>query len=111
MAIFASTDIAWIFVIASEAKQSSCAPAGAQTKAETAAKCGPPSVNKPPLPSQPMWKRILLAYVAVALIAFVVWMVPVTKQIGKKAFWPQAWKVTQQSALWPYAAFRHVVKY
>lgn len=58
-----------------------------------------------------MWKRILLAYLAVALVAFVVWMVPVTKQIGRQAFWPQTWKVTKQSALWPYTAFRHVVKF
>jgi hypothetical protein len=58
-----------------------------------------------------MLKRILFAYLAVAVVAFVVWMVPVTKQIGKRAFWPQTWKVTQQSALWPYAALRHVVKF
>jgi len=57
-----------------------------------------------------MWKRILLAYLVVALVAFVVWMIPVTKQIGKRAFWPQTWKAAQTSALWPYAAFRHVVK-
>lgn len=58
-----------------------------------------------------MWKRILLAYLAVALIAFVVWMLPVTKQFGKRAFWPQTWKVAQTSALWPYVALRHVVKF
>jgi hypothetical protein len=58
-----------------------------------------------------MWKRILFAYLAVALVAFVVWMVPVTKQIGKNAFWPQTWKVTKQSVLWPYTAFRQVVKF
>jgi hypothetical protein len=46
----------------------------------------------------------------VALIAFVVWMLPVTKQMGKRAFWPQTWKVTKQSALWPYTAVRQVVK-
>jgi hypothetical protein len=58
-----------------------------------------------------MLKRILLAYLAAALIAFVVWMIPVTKQFGKRAFWPQTWKAAQQSALWPYVAFRHVVKF
>ena len=58
-----------------------------------------------------MWKRILLAYLAVALIAFVVWMIPVTKQLGKRAFWPQTWSVTKQSALWPYTAFRRVVRF
>ncbi|MDQ8726992.1 hypothetical protein [Bradyrhizobium sp. LHD-71] len=58
-----------------------------------------------------MWKRILFAYLAVALVAFVVGMVPVTKQFGKRAFWPQTWKVTTQSATWPYLAFRHVVKF
>jgi hypothetical protein len=58
-----------------------------------------------------MWKRILIAYLAVAFVAFVVWMVPVTKQISKKAFWPQTWKVTKQSVLWPYVAVRHVVKF
>ena len=58
-----------------------------------------------------MLKRILLAYLAVALIAFVVWMVPVAKQFGKRAFWPQTMKVAQSSALWPYAALRHVVKF
>ena len=57
-----------------------------------------------------MWKRILLAYLVVAAVAFVIWMVPVTKQIGRRAFWPQAWKVTQQSALWPYTAVRRVVR-
>ena len=58
-----------------------------------------------------MWKHILLAYLAVALVAFVVWMIPVTKHIGKKAFWSQTTKVAQRSALWPYVAFRHVVKF
>jgi hypothetical protein len=58
-----------------------------------------------------MWKRILLAYLAVALVAFVVWMVPVAKQIGKRPFWPQTAKVAKNSALWPYVAFRHVVKF
>lgn len=58
-----------------------------------------------------MWKRILFAYLVVALVAFVVAMVPVTGQIGKRAFWSQTWKVTTQSALWPYLAFRHVVKF
>lgn len=58
-----------------------------------------------------MWKRVLLAYLAVALVAFAVWMVPVTKQIGKRAFWPQTWKVAQNSALWPYVAFRRVVRF
>jgi hypothetical protein len=58
-----------------------------------------------------LWKRILIAYLAVALVAFVVWMVPVTKQIGKRAFWPQTWKVTKQSALWPYTAARQVVRF
>lgn len=58
-----------------------------------------------------MWKRILLAYLAVALVAFVVWMIPVTKHFGKKTFWSRTLKVTQQSVLWPYVAFRHVVKF
>jgi hypothetical protein len=57
-----------------------------------------------------LWKRILVAYLVVALVAFVVWMIPVTKQVGKRAFWPQTWKVTKQSVLWPYAAVRHAVK-
>jgi hypothetical protein len=58
-----------------------------------------------------MWKRILLAWLVVALVAFAVGMVPVSKQVGKRAFWPQTLKVAKQSALWPYAAFRHVVKF
>jgi hypothetical protein len=57
-----------------------------------------------------LWKRILVAYLVVALVAFVVWMVPVTKQVGKRAFWPQTWKVTKQAALWPYTAVRQVVR-
>jgi hypothetical protein len=58
-----------------------------------------------------MWKRALFTYLAVALIAFVIWMVPVAKQFGKRGFWPQTFKVAQSSALWPYVAFRHVVKF
>ena len=57
-----------------------------------------------------MWKRILIAYLTVAAVAFVIWMVPVAKHVGKRAFWPQAWKVTQQSALWPYTAVKQVVR-
>ena len=58
-----------------------------------------------------MWKRVLFTYLAVALIAFVLWMIPVAKQFGKRGFWQQTYSVAKSSALWPYVAFRHVVKY
>ena len=58
-----------------------------------------------------LWKRILFAYLVVAVIAFVVGMVPVAKQFRTRAFWPQTWSVTKQSAVWPYVAFRRVVKF
>ena len=58
-----------------------------------------------------MWKRILLAYLAVALVAFVVWMVPVAEADRQGAFWPQTWKVTKQQRALAYLAFRHVVKF
>ena len=57
-----------------------------------------------------MLKRILLAYLVVAVVAFMVWMIPVTQQLGKRAFWSQTWSVTKHSALWPYTAFRQVVR-
>jgi hypothetical protein len=38
-------------------------------------------------------------------------MIPVTKQFGKAAFWPQTLNVAKQSAIWPYVAFRRVVRF
>jgi hypothetical protein len=57
------------------------------------------------------WKRLLVAYLVVTLVAFVVWMIPVTKQFGKSAVWPQALNVAKQSAIWPYVAFRRLVRF
>ena len=58
-----------------------------------------------------LWKRILFAYLVVAVIAFVVGMVPVTKQFGKRAFWPQTLNAAKHGVLWPYVAFRQVVRF